>query len=97
MKLFLVVDSQGKPCAAYPSSTQAKVYASDFSSPPKIIEGEFLDSVELATAQSDYERVFESLAEMLFIFDRALPDNSIGRQTCDKAKSALAARPKSPK
>ena len=36
------------------------------------------------------ETLAEALRDMLYIFDRDLPDGSIGRNTCDKAREALA-------
>ena len=36
------------------------------------------------------EALAEALRDMLYIFDRNLPDGSIGRNTCDKAREALA-------
>jgi hypothetical protein len=44
---------------------------------------------DLAQAQRERDRARASLRTMLYIFDRELPDGTIGRQTCDEARSAL--------
>ena len=42
IKLYLVIDHEGEPRAAYPREMQAKVYASGFSRPCKIVKGDFI-------------------------------------------------------
>jgi hypothetical protein len=45
---------------------------------------------ELAAAQKRVAVLEKALESMLFIFDRALPKGTIGRNTCDAARAALA-------
>lgn len=43
----------------------------------------------LLQAQDERGRLRDALTDMLYIFDRGLPDNSLGRMRCDQARDAL--------
>ena len=47
IKLYLVIDHEGEPRAAYPREIQAKVYASGFSKVCKIVKGDFITKKEV--------------------------------------------------
>lgn len=50
-----------------------------------------LDGLRAALQQTQDERgrLRDALTDMLYIFDRGLPEDSIGRMRCDQARDAL--------
>ena len=44
----------------------------------------------LAALEAENERLRAALTDMLSVFDRNLPENSIGRQLCDEARTVLS-------